>query len=103
MNLSSLFTLENYSILVLLFFEKSRQTLTFMAEPNQTYHPFAADDCSKSYFWIEDWGPYVAGTETAHSIYGSSPAQSLHYTDMTKPVVAGEAPKEVSCTTQADE
>jgi len=48
------------------------------------------------YFWIEDWGPYVAGIETAQSI-------SLHETDMTKPVVAGEAPKMVSCATPADE
>lgn len=80
-----------------LFFEKSQQTLTLMAEPNQTYHPFTADDCSKNYFWIEDWGPYVAGTETAQAIW------NLHETDLTKPVVAGERPKKDSCATPADE
>jgi len=78
-------------------YEKSRQTLTFMAEPNQTYHPFAGDECSMEYFWIEDWGPYVAGTETAQDTW------NLHKTDMIKPVVAGEAPKDVSCATPADE
>ena len=77
--------------------KKTRQTLTFMAEPNQTYHTFAADDCSKSYFWIENWGPYVAGTETAQSTW------NLHDTDMTKPVVAGERPKKVSYATPENE
>jgi len=77
-------------------FEKSRQKLTFTAEPNQTYHPFVTDECSKDYFWIEDWGPYVAGTETAQST-------NLHETDMIKPVVAGERPKDVSCATPADD
>jgi len=86
-----------------LFFEKSQQTLTFMAESNQTYHPFVADVCSKDYFWIEDWGPYIAGTETAQSTYFLQDGYFLHETNMTKPVVAGEAPKKVSCAMPADD
>lgn len=71
--------------------EKSRQTLNFLAEPNQTYNPFAADQCSKNYFWIEDWGPYAALTEKSNTRY------NVHNTDMKKPVVAGMAPTNQSC------
>ena len=70
--------------------KKTRQTLTFMAEPNQTYHPFAADECSKDYFWIEDWGPYVAGSKAQHLGF-------VHKSDLTKPVVAGEIQNKDSC------
>ncbi len=87
---------EVFLLISSIWLEKSRQTLTFMAEPNQTYHPFAADDCSKNYFWIEDWGPYVAGTETAQKTF------FFHNSDITKPVVVGERPKGF-CATPADE
>ena len=79
-----------------LTFEKSRQTLTFIAEPNQTYHPFVADGCSQEeYFWIEYWGPYVAGTETAQRVFTGI----FQKTDMRKPkpVVAGERPNQKPC------
>ncbi len=71
-------------------FEKSRQTLTFIAEPNRTYSPFAADQCSRNYFWIEDWGPYVARSETQRFTFEIM-------SDLTKLVVAGEAPNNNSC------
>jgi len=91
-----------------LAYEQSRQTLTFNADPNRTYSPFAADlvvqkdrdeqlegfrferrkrECDQHYFWIEDWGSYVTGSETRRFI-------SAITTDLTKPVVAGEAPNQ---------
>jgi hypothetical protein len=70
--------------------EKTQQTLTFTAEPNRTYAPFVADKCSKQYFWIENLGPYVVGSETQRVI-------SDIKTELTKPVVAGEAPNKDSC------
>jgi len=70
-------------------YEVSRQTLTFIAEPNRTYTPFTSDECSIYNFWIEDWGLYVPGSKTER--YGSN------RTDFTKPVVAGEAPTKNSC------
>ena len=89
-------------------YEQSRQTLTFNADPNRTYSPFAADllipkdrdehlegfrferskrECDQHYFWIEDWGSYVTGSETRR--YTED-----HTTDLTKPVVAGEVPNQ---------
>lgn len=91
-----------------LAYEQSRQTLTFNADPNRTYSPFAADlvvpkdrdehlegfrferrkrECDQHYFWIEDWGSYVTGSETRR-------LPSDNTTDLTKPVVAGEAPNQ---------
>jgi len=69
--------------------ERSRQTLSFTAEPNRTYVPFVTDKCGRDFFWIEDWGLYVAGLDRrTHS----------WYSDWTKPVVAGERPpKKSSC------
>ena len=76
-------------------FEKSRQTLTFTAAPNQTYAPFASDHCSRDWFWIEDWGPYVAGSETRRTmrLYHERNRES----HSAKPVVAGEMPSKNSC------
>jgi hypothetical protein len=68
--------------------ERSRQTLSFTAGPNQTYVPFVTDKCGRDFFWIEDWGLYVEGSEVALGIRKS---------DLTKPVVAGERPIKGSC------
>ena len=70
--------------------EVSRQILTFNAEPNRTYAPFVTDQCDRNYFWIEDWGPYVAGSKAQHLGF-------VHKSDLTKPVVAGEIPNKDSC------
>ena len=67
-------------------FEKSRQTLGFIAEANHIYASFADDECDRTWYRIEDWGAYVEKSET---IGGISNTQS----DLTKPVVSGEAPK----------
>ena len=70
--------------------EKSRQTLTFIAEPTRTYSPFTADDCSRTWYWLEDWGPYIEKSETFRPT-------GMNHSDFTKPVVAGEAPNKNSC------
>ena len=66
--------------------EKSRQTLTFIAESNHVYTPFADDECNRTWYWIEDWGSYVEKSETFRAILNAR-------SDLTKPLVAGEAPK----------
>ena len=66
--------------------EKSRQTLTFIAEANHVYTPFVDDECNRTWYWIEDWGSYVEKSETFRGISNTRP-------DLTKPLVAGEAPK----------
>ena len=73
-----------------LAFEKSLQTLMFITEPNPTYSPFVSDECSRTDFWIEDWGLFVASSETKRGLYDNE-------SDLTKPVVAGEAPNKNSC------
>ena len=66
--------------------EKSRQTLTFIAEANHIYTPFADDECNRTWYWIEDWGSYVEKSETLRVMFNTR-------SDLTKPLVAGEAPK----------
>ncbi len=77
------------------YFDQSRQTLTFTAAPNQAYVPFADDYCSRDWFWIENWGPYVAGSETRRTmrLYHDRNRES----HSAKPVVAGEMPSKNSC------
>ena len=70
--------------------EKSRQSLMFIAETNHVYTPFADDECDRTWYWIEDWGSYVEKTK----IFVVTPDIR---SDLTKPVVAGEAPKKDSC------
>ena len=67
------------------FGEVARRTVQFDAEANRVYAPFVADDNSHAWYWIEDWGDYVA--EMA-PVVGVFTIQS----DGTRPVVAGEAP-----------
>jgi hypothetical protein len=67
---------------------KSRRSLTFVAKPNKTYSPFAEALCSQDWFWIEDWGPYVPNSPTLRLVIDS---------DLSKPLVAGEAPSKTSC------
>jgi len=83
--------------LIFMYLEQSRQTLTFIAEPNRTYTPFVTDQCSRDWFWIEDWGPYVAGQETIHSFMDDNIFFRRIQSDYTKPVVAGEAPNKNEC------
>jgi hypothetical protein len=67
--------------------KRSQKSLTLFTEPNRTYAPFADDQCSQAWFWVEDRGPYVAG----------SAGFRLIISDRTKPVVAGERPDKDSC------
>jgi len=84
--------------LTTLAIEQSRQTLTFIAEPNRTYSPFVTDQCSRDWFWIEDWGPYVAGQKAIHSFIDFIDGNIRWIgSDYTKPVVAGEAPNKNEC------
>ncbi len=69
---------------------KSKQTLTFITEANRTYAPFVDIKCSRAWFWIEDWGPFTTGTKTTRSTIKNR-------SDLTKLVVAGKAPTNISC------
>ena len=73
-----------------LAFNKSRRTLTFIAESNRTYAPFVSDSCSRTWYWIEDWGSYEEGSVTSNFIIENE-------SDLTNPVVAGEAPAGSAC------
>lgn len=70
--------------------EQSRQPLRLLARSNRVYAPFASDLCSRTWFWIEDWGPFAAGAETRRPVENVLP-------DWTKDVVAGERPRMGSC------
>ncbi len=70
--------------------ERSRQTIAVIVKPKRTYAPFVSDKCSRNWFWLEDWGPYVAGSETKRFVEGME-------SDLTRQVVAGEAPPKGSC------
>ncbi len=70
--------------------EQDRQSLALLALPNRVYVPFVADACSRDWFWIEDWGPFVKETETRRFI-------TKMRSNFSNQVVAGERPPKDSC------
>ena len=69
---------------------KSRRVVAFTGEPNRIYVPFANDWCSQDNFWIEDWGTYELDSKVERSSF-------FIVSNLTQPVVAGEAPPKGAC------
>lgn len=69
---------------------KSRKVVAFTGEPNRIYVPFANDWCSRDNFWIEDWGTYELDSKVEELSFNM-------VSNLTQPVVAGEAPPKGAC------
>jgi len=69
---------------------KSRRVVAFTGKPNRIYVPFANDWCSRDNFWIEDWGTYELDSKVEKSSFNI-------VSNLTQPVVAGEAPRRGAC------
>ncbi len=68
----------------------SRRVLVFTGESNRIYVPFANDWCSRDNFWIEDWGTYESDSKVEEMSFNM-------VSNLTQPVVAGEAPRRGAC------